>query len=149
MEVQCCKSCGRIYSAANPGECPKCREREAEAFVLVTDALREEPGQTVQELSESTGVEEDLILKFVRDGKVASDSVKGEVPCGRCGKPAESLAVRLCSACLAELQKASAELANKEPEPGLASTARDRSSSTNKRSEESAKVHHVVTEKRK
>jgi len=152
MDVQSCKECGRIFSASKPGVCPKCKKKEQEALVLVTDSLRDEPGQSVEKLSESTGVEEEQIMKFIRDGRIASDAVVGTVPCGRCGKPAESLAVRLCQQCKVDLQKASAALMNKpagdrsradkpESEPGRQVSRKD--------SIDLGKVHQAVRGKRK
>ena len=152
MDVQSCKECGRIFSASKPGVCSKCKKKEQEALVLVTDSLRDEPGQSVEELSENTGVEAEQIMKFIRDGRIASDSVVGTVPCGRCGEPAESMAVRLCPQCKVDLQKASAVLMNKpaadrlradkpESEPGRQVSGKD----TN----DLGKVHQAVRGKRK
>lgn len=120
--------------------------------MLVTDSLRDEPGQSVEELSENTGVEVEQIMKFIRDGRIASDAVVGTVPCGRCGKPAESLAVRLCPECKVDLQKASAVLMNKpaadrssadRPEPETAKRVSGRDD------EDLGKVHQAVRGKRK
>jgi predicted amidophosphoribosyltransferase len=113
VDVQSCKLCGRVFSGAKPGICPKCRDKEQDDLHLATESLRDMPNQTVEELSEATGVEEKTILKFIREHKIASDTIIGEVACGRCGKPAQSLAVRLCEKCSAELQKASMGLSAK------------------------------------
>ena len=152
MDVQSCEECGRIFSGSKSGVCPKCKKKEQEALALVTDSLRDEPGQNVEELSENSGVEEKQILKFIRDGRIASDAVMGTVPCGRCGKPAESLAVRLCPKCKADLQKASASLMSKpapaassagepEPEPAKRVSGKDDA--------DLGKVHQAVKGKRK
>ena len=126
MDVQGCKECGRIFNASKPGVCQKCRAKEIDALALVTESLRDEPGQSVEELSENTGVDEKLIMKFIREGRITSEAIIGTVPCGRCGKPAQSLAVRLCPKCSADLQKASAALMNKPaPEPGAGGPAAD------------------------
>ena len=156
MDVQCCKECGKIFNASRPGVCSNCRGKEHESLILVTDSLRDEPGQSVEELSENTEVEEKQIMQFIRDGRIASDAVVGTVSCGRCGKPAESLAVRLCQKCKGDLQKASASLMNKpasassgasgaepEPEPGPAKRASTRDD------DDSVKVHQAIRGKRK
>ncbi len=152
MDVQSCKECGRIFSASKPGVCPKCKQKEQEALNLVTDSLRDEPGQSVEELSENTEVEEKQIMQFIREGRIASDAIIGTVSCGRCGKPAESLAMRLCPKCKADLQKASSALMNKpasapssagEPEPEPAKRV------SRKDDDDLGKVHEAVKGKRK
>jgi len=151
VDVQSCKVCGRIFNASKPGVCQKCRVKENDALTLVTDSLRDEPGQSVEELSENTGVDEKLIMKFIREGKIASDTIIGTVPCGRCGKPAQSLAVRLCSKCLADLQKASAALMNKpahQPAPSGAGPPAPAGSVSPKDGENMGKVHQAVRTKR-
>ncbi len=156
MDVQSCKSCGRIFSASRPGICPKCKEKEEEDLKVVTESLRDEPNQNIDDLAENTGVEKKVILKFIREGKIASDAVVGEVKCGRCGRPAESLAVRLCAKCSAELQKASAELMNKESKPVSLSPepegAEQKSSGTQSSKPrdigDGYKVHEAVKERR-
>jgi len=119
----------------------------------VTESLRDEPGQTVDELVENTGVEEKLIMKFIREAKIASDAVVGTVPCGRCGKPAKSLAVRLCPKCLAQLQRASGAVSAKAQ--STISAAADGSShpgsaaSPPLNKEDGDSVHETVKTKRK
>jgi len=135
--------------------CAECRNKEREALAAVTESLRDEPGQTVEELSENTGVEETLILKFIREGKVASDAVIGTVPCGRCGKPAESLAMRLCPKCLSQLQRASASLSAQAQSKTSAAAAGDSGAAESPKSaslesdQEGDKVHEVIETKRK
>lgn len=152
MDVQSCKECGRIFNASKPGLCQKCKSKESDALALVTDSLRDEPGQSVEELSENTGVDEKLIMKFIREGKIASDAIIGTVSCGRCGKPAESLAMRLCPKCSADLQKASAALMTKpvpEPAPSSAGPPATAKSAPPKDQEDVGKVHQIVKGKRK
>jgi len=155
-DMQSCKECGRIFTATRPGAiCPTCKEKEYEALTLVTQSLRDEPGQSVEELSEDTGVDEKLILKFIREGKIASDAITDTVPCGRCGQPAKSLAVRLCTKCLAELQRESATLMNKPGKGAPASAAGSAERRGSPKSDRPADdtdpsiVHHVVEAKRK
>jgi len=153
VDVQNCKVCGRIFSATKPGVCQKCKAKENDALALVTNSLRDEPGQSVEDLSENTGVEDKLILKFIREGKIASEAITGTVPCGRCGKPAQSLSVRLCPKCLADLQKASAALMNKPvPEPASSSeegsTVKPAKRASDGDDEDVGDVHQTVKTKR-
>jgi len=154
VDVQCCKECGRIFNASKPGVCQKCRAKEIDALALVTDSLRDEPGQSVEELSENTGVDEKLIMKFIREGRITSGAIIGTVPCGRCGKPALSLAVRLCPKCSADLQKASAALMNKPAPEAVPSSAGGPAADPAKRVSRKddgdlGKIHQVVQGKRK
>ena len=154
VDMQSCKVCKGLFAGSKSGICPKCKQEEHEALVAVTDSLRDNPGQSIEELSENTGVEEDMILRFIREGRIASDLVIGEVSCGRCGKPAQSLAVRLCPKCLGELQRASAGMMNKPPP--ISEKSEDDSPrkpatgvSTQADDDDSRKVHETIRTKRK
>ena len=104
MEVKKCKECGQIFSpVGREKKCPQCREQEEDKYKVVKDYLWECPGASVKEISEETGVEEDLIIRFVREGRfIQIDGVDLEIECDRCVKKITS--GRFCEDCAEELE---------------------------------------------
>lgn len=113
MALTNCTRCNKLFNRLKNPLCPTCIEKEEEEFNLVRDALHEKPNQTVEELAEETGVSEKAILRFLKDGRIASDAMSVDVKCGRCGGPAISLTTRLCEKCAAELAKQAAQASAK------------------------------------
>ena len=105
MEVKVCKSCKRMFQyIAGPVICPHCRAKEDEQFELVKGYLRNNPGANLMQVSEATGVESKVILKFLREERleVSKDSPISLV-CEQCGKRI-STGIR-CSECEAQMLK--------------------------------------------
>ncbi|MDI3327905.1 MAG: flagellar protein [Alicyclobacillaceae bacterium] len=105
MDFANCKRCGRIYRKVH-GEsvCPSCRREEEELYQKVRAYVSEHRGATIMEVSEATGVDPDLVLKFLREGRLAVVSGKNlKYPCERCGR--EITVGRFCDRCTAELAK--------------------------------------------
>ncbi|MDI3257726.1 MAG: hypothetical protein QJR01_08410 [Kyrpidia sp.] len=106
MDFANCKRCGRIYRRiAGELVCPACRREEEELYQKVRDYVAEHRGATIMEVAEATGVDADLVLQFLREGRLAV--VSGEnmrYPCERCGR--EITTGRFCERCTAELARA-------------------------------------------
>lgn len=103
MELINCKECGRLFSSSGPKICPDCRQSEEEKFDLVKEYLWENPNSTVKKVAEATGVEEDLIIKFMRNGRLDSEGlmIDYNLECKRCG--AEIKSGLLCSSCRSKM----------------------------------------------
>lgn len=106
MALANCARCKGIFNKVSGPVCPACIEQEEKDFKVVNDALREESNQTVEQLAEKTGVSEKMILRLIKDKRIASDTDLVGVTCGKCGAPAISLATRLCERCAGEMSKA-------------------------------------------
>ncbi|OPJ56057.1 TIGR03826 family flagellar region protein [Alkalithermobacter paradoxus] len=109
MELINCRKCGRAFGSVNGEQyCSKCRDDDHDDFIKVRDYLYDNPGATVKEVSEETGVSEKKILKFLKEERIEiADEANAILSCERCGKSIKS--GKYCQKCKTELQK---ELSN-------------------------------------
>lgn len=104
MDLRNCIKCGRVFSYKGSEACSRCGENEEESFKKVKEYLYDNPGATVQEVSDETEVSEKLILKFLRDNRIEiRDEHNCFLDCERCGVSIKS--GRFCDECAAELKK--------------------------------------------
>lgn len=68
--VQACTGCGRIHSFLPRGLCADCIDARETQYRAVRDWLSDNRGASIAEAAEATGVEETLILAFVREGRL-------------------------------------------------------------------------------
>lgn len=86
-EIRNCKRCRKIFTyITGPQLCEVCRKQEEEEYEKVRKFLREYPGATIQEVSQATEVSQQLIYKFLKEGRleVATDSPIALL-CENCG----------------------------------------------------------------
>lgn len=103
MDIRNCKNCGRLYQYDGNKLCQKCRNDEGDEFFKVREYIYDHPNASIVEVSEETGVEEEKILAYLRQGRL---ELKGEnliLDCERCGKPIST--GRFCNSCINEMQK--------------------------------------------
>ncbi|MEJ8552649.1 flagellar protein [Tepidibacter sp. Z1-5] len=111
MNLINCKECGRMFGSQN-GElyCSKCRVDDNADFKKVREYLYDNPGATVQEVAEETGVSETLIIKFLKQERIEIiEDGNAILLCERCGKSIRS--GRYCEVCKAEIKKELAQAA--------------------------------------
>ncbi len=99
-----CAKCGRVFQAEEIGQkyCTRCRGDEDDMFLAAREYIYDNPDTNIMEVSEELDIDEDLILKWLRQGRL---KLKGEgvgYPCDRCGKSIQT--GRFCDACQAELK---------------------------------------------
>ncbi len=104
-----CAKCGRVFQSEEIGQkfCMRCREDEEDLFMAAREYIYDNPETNVMEVSEELDIEEDLILKWLRQGRL---QLKGEgvgYPCDRCGKSIQT--GRFCDACQMELKNGFSE----------------------------------------
>jgi len=77
---------------------------EEEEFKRVRTFIRENPGATIIETAEGTGVDEQKIFRFLREGRLISQGLQSSASlrCERCGQPVSE--GRYCRSCKAELE---------------------------------------------
>jgi flagellar operon protein (TIGR03826 family) len=103
MELRNCPRCGNLFAYTAIPICDKCLQKEEDDFINVRDYLRENPMAGLKKTSEATNVPEDLILHFLKEGRIVAASAFGEIlTCERCGKPISS--GRFCEKCIMELK---------------------------------------------
>ncbi len=106
MELRNCMLCGKafVYTGGKP-ICPDCRREIEEAYEKVRVFLRDHPKikLSISELAELTGVEEDIIIILVEEGRIDLEGAEGLTKrCAKCGVPIES--GTYCPKCAAELK---------------------------------------------
>lgn len=103
-DVRNCKKCGRIfqYDGINK-KCDRCRKGEEEDFARVKEYLYDHPKATISEVAQETEVEEDLILRYLRQGRLEIVGEGGSLvlDCERCGRSIKT--GRFCDQCTHEM----------------------------------------------
>lgn len=99
MEVRNCRKCRRLFNyLGGQNICPECRDALERSFLQVKDHIRDNPNNTLQEISESCEVEVQQIRDWIRDGRLEiSKGSPIELNCEKCG--AKILKGRFCDSC--------------------------------------------------
>ena len=96
MGLANCPECGKLY-VENPSKlCPECYRIEEENEDKVAQYLRANRRASISEIHEATGVDEKIILKMIKKGRITGD-IQVEYPCETCGRPI--LEGRVCAEC--------------------------------------------------
>lgn len=105
-ELANCARCGDVFVKTLRDNCQKCFREEEDAFQKVYNFLRIRKNReaTILEIVEATGVDESMIIKFVKEKRLTpKDFPMLAYPCERCGN---DIAVgKLCNACADELRR--------------------------------------------
>ncbi|MDC3416123.1 TIGR03826 family flagellar region protein [Aquibacillus salsiterrae] len=105
-ELSNCSVCDSLFVKTNRDSCPACIKKEDQAFQTIYDymKIRKNRTATISQIVKETGVEEDLIIKFVREKRLRpSEFPNLTYGCERCGSPINN--GRLCQPCSDELLK--------------------------------------------
>ena len=104
MDIRNCSRCGNIYAYDGFNICMKCRRQDEEDFQKVKEYLDENPGATITEVTEETGVDSKKIIEFLRQGRLeVEDEANLLLSCERCGASIKT--GRFCEKCILEMQK--------------------------------------------
>ena len=68
--VEACRECGRLFGFLPRGVCIDCQDLREQRFQAVKDHLRDNPGASILQTATETGVEEGLIVGWVREGRL-------------------------------------------------------------------------------
>ncbi|TRM10237.1 hypothetical protein FH966_00065 [Lentibacillus cibarius] len=104
-ELANCSRCGTVFVKTARDICPSCYKEEEQAFQVVYRFLRKRENReaTMNEIIKATGVEEALIIKFVKTGRLrTSEFPKLAYPCERCG--VAIVRGRFCASCIEQLK---------------------------------------------
>ncbi|MDB5095593.1 MAG: hypothetical protein JWM80_14 [Cyanobacteria bacterium RYN_339] len=129
MSLANCNRCGRMYHKSSAGRiCADCLVEEETHFGTVRDFLEANPGCQLKEIEAATGVDSSIIMRFLREGRLAilgelADGVKGE--CKRCGKVIDY--GKFCKDCVEAM---GSELKDSARELGQQSASEDSRAST-------------------
>ncbi|RFB11036.1 hypothetical protein DZB84_21230 [Bacillus sp. HNG] len=87
-ELMNCPNCGALFVKTNLRDvCEKCYKEENQAFETVYKFIRKRENRTatIYEAAEGTGVDEELIIKFIRTGKLKLAQFPNlGYPCQKC-----------------------------------------------------------------
>jgi flagellar operon protein (TIGR03826 family) len=106
MDLRNCPQCGKLFAYTGSNKlCPVCRQTEEDDYKKVRDYLWDHPGATIEMVHEETGVERELIIKFIKEERLIAEgiTIDFELECERCGTPIKQ--GRFCKKCQAELVK--------------------------------------------
>ncbi|MGI6434121.1 MAG: TIGR03826 family flagellar region protein [Syntrophomonadaceae bacterium] len=102
-DLKNCPQCGRVFASQGSRLCRKCMAEVDEDYAIVRKYVRKHPGADVMEVSRATGVKEELILQFLREGRLISQGFVSNLKCERCSAKISS--GRFCASCLNELDQ--------------------------------------------
>lgn len=100
MSITSCKRCGRLYNKTTSDICPDCVRQEEVTFNEIKLFLRTHENAGVDDVVEALGVDEELVIKFLREGRLIA-SKKMTYPCAECGKPIQT--GKFCPECLEKI----------------------------------------------
>lgn len=117
MEICTCKECRRLFNYLSGVQlCTDCRRKQEEKFQEVKRYLRENPGASLEQLSESCGVKGGYVTQWVREGRLElSDCAEADIRCRRCGTTIPG--GRLCGRCKRDFLYEWNELEDKNQKP--------------------------------
>ena len=104
LNLKNCPRCGKLFAKKGPHKlCPVCRKEEESQFEKVKEYLWDNPNASIEEVHDETGVEKDLIMKFVREGRLIAEGIDVDIllECERCGASIKE--GRFCQDCQQEL----------------------------------------------
>lgn len=106
-ELDNCPKCGAIFVRTKFRDiCEKCFKEEEEKFETVYKYIRRQENRTatIEQVVEATEVEEELIIKFIKSGRLKLAKFPNlSYPCARCGAPTQEGDV--CANCAEELRR--------------------------------------------
>lgn len=105
MDIRNCRKCGKVYAYDGHRICRACRKAEEEDFQRVKEYLYDNPGATVQEISDETETSVQMIMKYLREGRLQlrDENHNLILDCEKCGKPIRT--GRFCERCADALEK--------------------------------------------
>ncbi|MGI5880058.1 MAG: TIGR03826 family flagellar region protein [Syntrophomonadaceae bacterium] len=100
-DLRNCSECGRLFAYQGRDICTRCMEGEDEEYMIVRRYVREHPGASVFEVADETGIEEEKILQFLKDGRLQSKGFAEVHECQMCGR--RITAGKYCENCIKRL----------------------------------------------
>ncbi len=111
-----CSRCGRVFAFRGKTICSKCIEKMEKDFVIVRRYLQKHAGSGIREIEENTGVDEQTIIQFMREGRLVGEGTVNLLKCDNCGSSIKE--GRYCEKCLYEI---SCKLRSVMPSPEVSS----------------------------
>lgn len=116
MDVRNCKGCGRLFNYMGKSPlCPACEKKLDDKYHQVKEYIYDNPGATINQVSEENDVSVNQIKKWVREEKLSfSDDSPVGLACESCGKTIKT--GRFCKECKSKVASGLENLIEK-PKP--------------------------------
>ena len=69
-DVEACRECGRLFGFLPRGVCIDCQDLREQRFQAVKEYLADNRGASILQTATDTGVEEGLIVGWIREGRL-------------------------------------------------------------------------------
>lgn len=109
MDVQI-KNCFRCRGLFVPPKsdpkiryCKECLEKESNEFKLIKEYLSTYPNAGIEDISLETGVDKEILIQFLKEGKLEITSGNCVLNCEKCFEPIKF--GRYCKECTTQLSK--------------------------------------------
>ena len=101
-ELRNCKKCNRLFSSLDGSTlCSRCNVKADDGFSRVREYIYDNPTPSIKDVSKGTSVSADIILKWIRDGRIILSENSSISFCERCSSPMDG--GRFCGKCVKEL----------------------------------------------
>ena len=97
QSVRTCRVCKGLFQYMGNPICQSCQDKLDSDFVKVREYLYDNPSAGVLEVVEETGIEERIVMGFLREGRLELDNGARILSCERCKTPISS--GRFCEKC--------------------------------------------------
>lgn len=104
LNLRTCMRCHRLFQYTGFGHmiCPRCKEAEAREFEWVKNYLYENPGATMIEVEEATGVPVYQLTAYLKAGRLEIPNGSPIfIKCEKCGQDIRS--GRFCADCVSKM----------------------------------------------
>ena len=85
LEVVNCKRCGKIFKSSGTKLCSECKNDDYLTFGEVREYIYDNPGATIVEVATYTGINESMILRYLREGRLETIGGANVISCESCG----------------------------------------------------------------
>jgi len=118
MSIKNCPECGKIFNFVRTNLCLECQEKEEQTFRVIREYISQHPGVSAIDVSRDTGISEEKILHFLRQGRLSIGGEKQiKLECELCGRFVSG--GRYCPACQEKLTAGLKKIVREEKQKAL------------------------------
>ena len=99
MEMANCRRCRKLFARTSDPICDDCKKADELQFEEVKKYLRDNPGATLAQISDATGMPMKKLMAYLREGRL--EVASGELVCRQCG--VEISSGNFCNKCAAKM----------------------------------------------
>ncbi len=105
MELMNCKKCGRLFQSKDGiGFCSRCNVTVDDNFSKVRNYIYDNPSLSLKDVADDTGVDVEIILKWIREERIVLSSDSAIRLCQKCGE--SIISGKYCAICVNKMQDA-------------------------------------------